>query len=200
MDGIVENLLKERVRLLLMRGRGDDWEHTLRAVEYGRYLLRHEEGEEEIVMPALYLHDIGWGSVNFDDFRKALPNKRKEAVSVSLHMKHGAVLAREILDDLGCDPQKAHTIVSIIEIHDEPDKIFAMGNPSATLIVEADRMDRYGPESINRFESMFGENYLKGDQWKQAVTYLREGLDLWFRTKTGKALAEKLARDTGLYN
>ncbi|MBW2344954.1 MAG: HD domain-containing protein, partial [Deltaproteobacteria bacterium] len=84
MDGIVENLLKERVRLLLMRGRGDDWEHTLRVVEYGRYLLRHEEGEEEIVIPALYLHDIGWGSVNFDDFRKALPNKRKEAVSVSL--------------------------------------------------------------------------------------------------------------------
>ncbi|MBC8493038.1 MAG: HD domain-containing protein [Chloroflexi bacterium] len=114
----------------------------LGGVEYGRYLLRHEEGEEKIVIPALYLHDIGWGSVNFDDFREALPNKRKEAVSVSLHMKHGAVLAREILDDLGCYSQKAHTIVSIIAIHDEPDKIFAMGNPSATLMVEADRMDR----------------------------------------------------------
>jgi len=33
---------------------------------------------------------------------------------------------------------------------------------------------------------------------KKAVTYLREGLELWFRAKTGKALAEKLARDTGL--
>jgi len=30
MDGIVEDLLKERVKLLLMRGRGNDWEHTLR--------------------------------------------------------------------------------------------------------------------------------------------------------------------------
>ena len=119
-------------------------------------------------------------------------------MSVYLHMKHGAVLAREILDDLGCDSQMAHTIVSIIAIHDEPDKIFAMGNPSAVLIVEADRLDRYGPESINRFRTMFGENYLAGDQWKNAAANLREGLELWFRTKTGKALAEKLARNTGL--
>ena len=198
MDRIVENLLKERVRLLLMRGRGDDWEHTLRAVEYGRYLLRHEEGEEEIVISALYLHDIGWGSVDFDDFRKASPEKKRKSESLSLHMKYGAALAREILEDLNCNPQKANTIVSIIAIHDEPDKVFAMEDPSATLIVEADRMDRYGPESIKRFTTMFGENFLAADQWKKASIYLREGLEFWFRTKTGKALAEKLARDTGL--
>lgn len=183
---------------MLMRGRGGDWEHTLRAVEYGRYLLRHEEGEEEIVIPALYAHDIGWSSVNFDDFREASPGRKSKAMSLSLHMKYGAGLAREILEDLGYDPQKTHTIVSIIEIHDEPDKVFAMKDPSATLIVEADRMDRYGPQSISRFIAMDGENYLKGDQWKNAATYLREGIGLWFRTKTGKALAEKLARDTGL--
>jgi HD superfamily phosphodiesterase len=198
MDGIVENLLKERVRLLLIRGRGNDWEHTLRAVEYGRYLLRHEEGAEEIVIPALYLHDIGWGSVNFDDFMKASPGRKKKSESLSLHMKYGAVLAREILEDLNCDPQKANTIVSIIAIHDDPDKVFAMGNPSATLIVEADRMDRYGPESISRFTAMFGEDCLAWNQSKKASEYLREGLELWFRTRTGKALAEKLARDTGL--
>ena len=170
----------------------------MRAVEYGRYLLRHEEGEEEIIIPALYLHDIGWGSVNFDDFRKASPEKKRKSASLSLHMKYGAVLAREILEDLDCDPQKAHTIVSIIAIHDEPDKVFAMENPSATLIVEADRMDRYGPESINRFTAMFGENCLAWEQSKKASEYLREGLELWFRTRTGKALAEKLARNTGL--
>jgi HD superfamily phosphodiesterase len=197
-DRIFENLLRERVRPLLMRGRGGDWEHTLRAVEYGRYLLMHEEGEEEIVIPALYLHDIGWSSVNFDDFREASPGTKEKAVSLSLHMKYGAVLAREILEDLGCDPQKTHTIVSIIAIHDEPDKVFAMKDPSATLIGEADRMDRYGPESIDRFKSMTGENYIKGDQWKKAATYLCEGIDLWFRTNTGKALAKKLGRDTGL--
>jgi len=119
-------------------------------------------------------------------------------MSASLHMKHGAALAREILEYLGYTPQKTHIIVSIIAIHDEPDKVFAMKNPSATLVVEADRMDRYGLESIDRFKAMTGKKYLKGDQWKKASIYLREGLEFWFRTKTGKALAEKLARDTGL--
>lgn len=198
MDHTFAEEIKNIVEPLLKKGRGGDWEHTLRAVEYGRYLLRHEEGEGEIVIPTLYLHDIGWGSVNFDDFVEASPEKKRKTMSASLHMKYGAVLAREILEYLGYTPQKTHIIVSIIAIHDEPDKVFAMENPSATLVVEADRMDRYGLESIDRFKAMTGKKYLKGDQWKKRVTYLREGIELWFRTKTGKALAEKLARDTGL--
>ena len=198
MDKAIENSIKNIVKSLLEKGRNGDWGHTLRVVEYGKYLLQHEEGDEEIVIPTLYLHDIGWSRVNFDDFRHASPERKRKTLSLSLHMKYGAVLAREILKDLGYDPRKINTIISIIAIHDETDKVFAMENPSATLIVEADRMDRYGPESINRFAAMFGKNYLMGDQWKQAAAYLLEGLGLWFRTKTGKALAEKLARDTGL--
>ncbi|MBW2004021.1 MAG: HD domain-containing protein [Deltaproteobacteria bacterium] len=198
MDKAIEHSIKDIVKPLLEKGRNGDWGHTLRVVEYGKYLLQHEEGDEEIVTPSLYLHDIGWSSVNFDDFRHASPESKRKTLSLSLHMKYGAVLAREILKDLGYDPRKTNTIITIIAIHDEPDKVFAMENPSATLVVESDRMDRYGPESIKRFTTMFGESYLKGDQWKQAATHLRDGLELWFRTKPGKALAEKLARDTRL--
>ena len=198
MDWIVENLLKERVEVLLTRGRGDDWKHTLRAVDYGRYLLKHEEGEEEIVIPALYLHDVGWSCVDFDDFTKASPDRKRDTPSLYMHMKYGAELASEILKDMGYESERADTIVSIIAVHDEPDKVFAMKNPSATLIVEADRLDRYGPESLNRFRAMFGEGYLNGDHWKKASKYLCEGIELWFRTKTAKTLAKKLARDMGL--
>ena len=198
MNKAVENSIKNTVKPLLEKGRNGDWGHTIRVVEYGRYLLEHEEGDEEIVIPTLYLHDIGWSSVNFDDFRNASPERKRKTMSLSQHMKQGAVLAKPILDELRYDPQKIITIISIIAIHDEPDKIFAMKNPSATLIVEADRMDRYGPESIKRFTTMFGKDYLRGEQWKIAAAHLLEGLELWFRTKTGKALAKRLARDTGL--
>jgi hypothetical protein len=198
MNKAIENSIKDAVKPLLEKGRNGDWGHALRVVEYGRYLLEHEEGDEEIVIPTLYLHDIGWSSINFDDFRHASPERKRKTMSLSQHMKQGAVLSRRILDDLGYDPRKITTITSIIAIHDEPDKVFAMEDASATLIVEADRMDRYGPESINRFTTMFGKDYLIGDQWKQAASYLLEGLRLWFKTKTGKALAHKLARDTGL--
>ena len=198
MNKAIENSIKDTVKPLLEKGRNGDWGHTLRVVEYGRYLLEHEEGDEEIVIPTLYLHDIGWSSINFDDFKHASPERKRKTMSLSQHMKEGAVLAKRILDDLGYDPRKITTITSIIGIHDEPDKVFAMENLSATLIVEADCMDRYGPESIKRFTTMFGKDYLRGDQRKQAATHLLEGLGLWFRTKTGKALAHKLARDTGL--
>lgn len=198
MDQALERCIRDRVRPLLKKSRDGDWEHTLRAVEYGRYLVSHEEGEEEIVIPALYLHDVGWSCVDFDDFTKASPDRKRETPSLYMHMKYGAELASEILRDVGYEPEKAETIVSIIAVHDEPDKVFAMKTPSATLIVEADRLDRFGPESLNRFRSMFGEGYLNGDHWKKASTYLREGLELWFRTKTAKTLAKKLARDMGL--
>jgi len=198
MNKAVEKSIRNAVKPLLEKGRNGDWGHTLRVVEYGKYLLEHEEGDEEVVIPTLYLHDIGWSAINFDDFRQASPEKKKKTMSLSLHMKHGAVLAEKILDDLGYDPRKIKTITSIIAIHDEPDKVFSMGNSSATLIVEADRMDRYGPESIKRFTTMFGKNYLRGDQWQIAAARLLEGLDRWFKTSTGKSLAKKLARDTGL--
>ena len=178
MNKAIENSIKDTVKPLLEKGRNGDWGHTLRVVEYGRYLLEHEEGDEEIVIPTLYLHDIGWSSINFDDFRHASPERKRKTMSLSLHMKQGAVLAQEILKDLGYDPRKTNTIISIIAIHDEPDKVFAMENPSATLIVEADRMDRYGPESIKRFRTMFGKDYLRGDQWKIAAASLIEGLGL----------------------
>lgn len=59
--------------------------------------------------------------------------------SVLLHMKYGAELAKGILEKLSFNPKLSRKIVSIIEIHDEPEKVFAMRDPSATLIIEADR-------------------------------------------------------------
>ncbi|MFP4037065.1 MAG: hypothetical protein ACLFUE_06055 [Desulfobacteraceae bacterium] len=42
MDEQFEECLKVEARPLLMSGRGGDWEHTQRAVGYGRYLLARE--------------------------------------------------------------------------------------------------------------------------------------------------------------
>jgi HD superfamily phosphodiesterase len=199
LDEIFEERLRNMVRPLLERGRGGDWEHTLRAVEYGRYLLNREEGDETIVIPALYLHDIGWSEVNFDELFHASSHPERGNPILSLHMKHGAILARDILQTLEYDPATSRTIVSIIAVHDDPEKAFSIQDPSTTLVVEADRLDRYGPESLKRFAAMFGPDYRERIQRREAIAYLREGLELWFRTKTAKALAEKLARDSGLF-
>ena len=195
-----ENQLKNIAEPLLKRGRGGDWEHTLRTIEYAKYLLQHEEGEKEVVIPTLYLHDVGWSKVYFNDFVNASPTQKDGMASVLLHMKYGAELAKGILEKLSFNPKLSRKIVSIIEIHDEPEKVFAMRDPSATLIIEADRLDRYGPESLLRFSDMFGSTYLMGEHRKETIEYLRNGLKLWFKTQTARALAEKMAMDQGLFD
>ena len=200
MDKGFEREIKKTVKPYLERGRGGDYEHTLRAVGYGKELLRHEEGEEAIVIPALYLHDIGWGEVNFDDFVNITsPSQRRVAASVDLHMERGAALAKQILEKLGYDTQMTRAIVSIIAVHDRPEKILAMENPSATLVLEADYLDRFGAKSLYRFETMFNTKPVTEIEKKDAVAYLKEGLKRWFKTRTAKRMALQLAKETGIF-
>jgi hypothetical protein len=199
MDKGFERELKRRVKPFLDNGRSGDYEHTLRAVGYGKELLNHEEGEEGIVIPTLYLHDIGWGKVDFQDFINiASPGRRKDAASVELHMKHGATVAKQILEELDYDAQATQTIVSIIAVHDRPEKIFAMKNPSATLVLEADFLDKFGAKSLHRFDKMFKTKLMPESAKAAAAEHLREGLKTWFKTRTGKRMALQLAKETGL--
>ena len=200
MNPAVENQLRQCVEPLLKKGRQGDWDHTLRALDFGRYLLQREAADEDVVIPALYLHDIGWSRIDFSDFLQASPARKKDAASLALHMRHGADLADEILAKIGYDDSRRQLIVSIIAVHDEPDKVFALENLSATVVVEADRLDRFGPESLTRYEKMFGPDYMRGSHWQEAKAMRLEGLKSWFRTATGKALAQKLAREMGLFD
>ncbi|MCP4372288.1 MAG: HD domain-containing protein [Deltaproteobacteria bacterium] len=176
-----------------------DWQHTLRALDYARYLLRYEAGEEDIVLSALYLHDIGWGRVDYSDFKNAPFALKKDARSVHLHMRYGAEMAAEILEKMRYDPEKIRVITSIVAVHDIPDKVFTMDNPSAILVMEADRMDRYGPESLKRLKQLFGEKALVEERMEGARALRIDGLDEWFKTPTAKDLAKKLGRETGWF-
>ena len=200
MDKTLENQLRQMVKPYLNRGRPGDYEHTLRTIRYARQLLQHEEGDSDIVIPTLYLHDIGWSQINYEDFISApLVSQKENAISVDQHMKLGAALAKPILERLGFDLQMTRAIVSIIAIHDRPEKIFAMKNPSATIVFEADYLDKYGPDSLLRFDAMFATMPMTESHKKDAIAHLREGLKQWFRTPTAKSMAVNLARESGLF-
>lgn len=194
-----EKQLQEIVRPILLEGRNGDWEHTLRAIEFGRYLLQNEPADEDIVMTTLYLHDIGWSRIDFSDFIQASPARKKETQSLALHMQQGARLADELLQEMEYDPQIRRRIVSIIAVHDEPEKVFKMNDPSATMVVEADRLDRYGRQSLQRYLKMFGPDYMQADAWLEGKALRLEGLNSWFKTPTAKALAQRLAVEMGLF-
>jgi uncharacterized protein len=200
MEEAWEKELDKAVRPYLAKGRPGDYEHTLRVVAYGKILLQHEEGEKDIVIPTLYLHDIGWSRVDFSDFtRTPLLDEKWDARSVELHMKYGAESAKCILQDLHYPEDAIQTIVSIVAIHDEPRIILNMENPSALLVFEADFLDKYGIESLQRFKKMFGEEYMENYPTESLKEIMRTGLKKFFRTRTAQSIARRLAIESGLF-
>jgi len=199
MNEMFEKQLLQAVEPYLQSGRKGDREHTLRAVDYGKYLLEREPGDPAIVLPCLYLHDVGWSRVDYQDFVNAAPTQKKDSVSLRQHMQEGAQLAAGILEKLAYDSTRRDRIVAIIAVHDEPEAVIALQDLNATLVLEADRLDRYGPESIRRYQTMFGEAYFAAAAWQEAKAVRLEGLDAWFRTETAKALSRKLAHEMGLF-
>jgi len=197
-DPNIEALLRQKAEPILRQGRKGDWEHTQRALAFGRRLLQSEPAQAEIVIPALYLHDTGWSRTDFSDFLSATPAQKKHTRSLALHMGESAALADAALRELDWPDDQRERIVAIIAVHDEPEKVFAMGDLSATVVVEADRLDRYGKESLKRYERMFGPDYWQGEHWQEAKAMRIEGLRDWFRTPTGRSLAHELAREMGL--
>lgn len=199
MDEKFEKKLIEAIEPVYQKARSGDWDHARRVVKLCRHLLAHEKADEDIVLMTAYLHDIGWSATDFSDFNKATPRSKTKSQSFFQHMEKGAVIAGEILTDMGIDRQVIKEIQSIIASHDLPEKIFQMDNINGTLIVEADRLDRYGKAGLERFETMFGADKLQGSYWEEAKKLRLDGLKEWFKTRTARDLSQKLAKEMGLF-
>lgn len=193
-----ERELKDIVTPYLKRGRPGDYEHTFRAVQYGKQLLQQEEGDIDIVIPTLYLHDIGWSQVNYDDFVNAeTPNKKYDTESVDLHMKKGATLAKTILEELNYKTEIVQKITAIIAVHDKQKEIAALGDPSATIVFEADYLDKVGPESSERMRKMFSDALSEMDI-EETKSFLERNIKKWFKTETARAMARAFLIGTSI--
>lgn len=200
MDASLERQLISNIEPIYRSGRDGDWDHILRTVDLCRYLLAHENGDPGIVIPAAYLHDLGWTVVDYADFNAATPGVKTKTTSFLQHMEQGAILAGKILKKLSYGEAETREIQSILKIHDLPETVFKMNNINATLVVEADRLDRYGKTGITRFKTMFGKEKISGPYWEEAKKLRRDGLNAWFITPTARLLSQKLAAEMGLFD
>jgi len=92
------------------KGRPMDIEHIEWMMEEADRLCETEGLEERILLPLVILHDAGYARVPKDnpfnlDVRRA-------------HMKEGAKIAREILNEIGYDIGRTETIIYFISVHD----------------------------------------------------------------------------------
>jgi len=172
----------------LQHGRPGDVEHTRRVVAYGKTLLDREAGNPRVVIPALILHDTGWSKVDFSDFVDAPAVDKKDTASVRLHMHHGADIAREVLEAVGWDPAVTQQVVDIIAVHDDPEEIVALHNLDATLVFEADWLDKYGEASQRRYFEIFSDE----GKIEELNRYLEKNKFGYLRSKTAKELLSEI--------
>lgn len=160
--------------------------HTAISTRLAFELLECEGGDEDIVIPAILLHDTGWKKIPAKLHLKAFgPN----ATEPELHRRHeteGVKIARVILHSIKYDPEKSKEILEIIDGHDSRLKAASLNDK---IVKDADKLWRYSKAGFYIDIERFGESHEEG------LERLRVKIFKKLFTETAKEIAtEKLGR------
>ncbi|TQO20587.1 metal dependent phosphohydrolase [Rhodoglobus vestalii] len=134
----------------------DNDAHTLYAYGIARALLSQTPtADENIVLPAILLHDTGWSTVDEKENLEAIAPDRdgsREHLVVK-HEKEGARIARDVLERVGVPDSDIEQIVAIIDGHDT--RRTAM-NINDALVKDSDKVWRVTPHGRRVVMDWFG--------------------------------------------
>jgi len=89
--------------------------HTRIALSYALKLLKSEQGDEDVVIPAVLLHDVGWKAIPAKLQLTAFgPNPTNPKLG-RIHEVEGAKIAEAILKDLRYPSEKIKEVSRIIK-------------------------------------------------------------------------------------
>jgi hypothetical protein len=155
--------------------------HTSLSYDFARRLLAHyPDADEEIVLPAIILHDVGWKMVPEEKQLNAFGAKAKDKKTKRIHEKEGVKIAEEILARLNYDEDKKRVILSIIDGHDTRLEALCLNDQ---LVKDADKLWRFTPAGVDIDHTRFGmgrDDYIR---WLDTV------MADWFFTPEAKAMA-----------
>ncbi len=134
----------------------DNDAHSLYAYGIAQALLSQiPEADENIVLPAILLHDTGWSTVDERENLEAIaPGKdgSREHLVVQ-HEKEGAKIARKILENVGLPSVDVDEIVAIIDGHDTRLTSISLND---SLVKDADKIWRVTPHGRRVVKDWFG--------------------------------------------
>jgi len=120
----------------------NDGGHAEVALNFAQRLIVMEDGNEDVVIPAIILHDIGWSQLTEKDrlliFDKNAAKEDRQRV-VMLHQENSVDLARSILNKVSYPPEMIEEILEIISQHDSREG-FISNNEG--LVRDADKLWR----------------------------------------------------------
>lgn len=108
--------------------------HTEGVVKAMEMILKKEEGDSSILIPAAILHDVGWAKVPKKYQRTNDKNKR--IMAMRLHIKHAPEIIRTTLTSLNYKPSQINEIINIVVSHKfcKPRKL------DKKLLIDADQL------------------------------------------------------------
>ena len=122
--------------------RNDAGHHAI-TLDYAQKLVELENGDEDIVIPAITLHDVGWSQVrpDFVDevFKGKSPREQAWAV-ITQHQNESVRLAADMLNKVGYPAEKSREILEIILQHDTRDGFISKNEG---LVRDADKLYRF---------------------------------------------------------
>lgn len=112
-----------------------DWpyryEHSLRVAGIGQKIAREEGLDEEALVIACLLHDIGYIACHCKEDH-------------DVHGRFSALIAKKFLTSIGLEPERIETICYGIKIHTEPEENYERTpTPFEVSIGDADDIDRF---------------------------------------------------------
>ena len=119
--------------------------HTKIAFQYALRLLRQEKGDEEVVIPAILLHDVGWKTISKNLHLTAFGPNPSNPKLARVHEVKGARIARAILEGLHYPPEKVEEICQIIRGHDSRKRAISR---SDQIVKDADKLTRYSKKGM----------------------------------------------------
>ena len=156
--------------------------HTEVSTGLAQQLLAQEGGEEDIVIPAIILHDVGWKEVPEDIQSKAFGPKATMPEWNRVHEVEGAKIAGDILRKVNYHEGKILEIQEIIKGHDSRKEPISLND---SVVKDADKLWRYSETAIRGIQMGFGLTF------EECIERLRRNLESWLLTKSGKRMAEE---------
>jgi HD superfamily phosphodiesterase len=151
-DAAIWALAKDKLRTR------DNDAHCLYAYGIAMALLSQiPEAQENIVLPAILIHDIGWSTVDERENLEAIAPDRDGSRHhlVVQHEKEGAKIARVILSQAGLPPEDIDEICQIIDGHDTRLTPISVND---SLVKDADKIWRVTPHGRRVVNDWFGLN------------------------------------------
>lgn len=151
-DAAIWALAKDKLRTR------DNDAHCLYAYGIAQALLSQiPDAQENIVLPAILIHDIGWSTVDERENLEAIAPDRDGSRHhlVVQHEKEGAKIARQILTEVGLPAADIDEICNIIDGHDTRLEPISLND---SLVKDADKIWRVTPHGRRVVNDWFGLN------------------------------------------